>query len=108
MIAAIPQDFIKNSLSYLYTVVQKLERDNIQTVEALLIHFTGEVNAGRMLNRLLFWWPKFLIAAIAGGIGKKVVESPTSNSYPLNIEPLTQRGRWLSLYSYRKTTRRIT
>lgn len=58
MIAAIPQDFIKNSLSYLYTVVQKLERDNIQTVEALLIHFTGEVNAGRMLNRLLFWWPK--------------------------------------------------
>jgi len=56
-IAAIPQDFIKNSLSYLHTIVQKLD-DDIQTVEALLIRFTTNVNAGRMLKRLLFWWPE--------------------------------------------------
>lgn len=42
----------------LTNIVRNLERDDVATVEALLIDVTGDVDAGRMLNRLAMWWGK--------------------------------------------------
>lgn len=42
----------------LTNIVRNLERDDVATVEALLIDVTGDVDAGRMLHRLAMWWGK--------------------------------------------------
>lgn len=49
-----PQDIYKS----LTNLVRNLGRDDISTVEALMIDLTGDSDAGRMLNRLMYWWSK--------------------------------------------------
>jgi hypothetical protein len=52
------KDFTKGIYKALNNVVMQLKRPDVQSVEALCIRLTGDVNAGRMLYRLLYWWPK--------------------------------------------------
>lgn len=39
-------------------LVKNLERDDLATIEALLVDMTGSRIAAQMLERLLLWWPK--------------------------------------------------
>lgn len=51
-------------LDRLKGMVKRLDRDDLATVEALLVDLTGSRVAAQMLERLLLWWPK---ATNAGG-----------------------------------------
>ena len=42
----------------LQILVKNLEREDLTTVEALLVDMTGSRVAAQMLERLLLWWPK--------------------------------------------------
>ena len=52
------KDFTEGIYKSLNNVVQMLKRPDVQSVEALCIRLTSDVNAGRMLYRLLYWFPK--------------------------------------------------
>jgi hypothetical protein len=45
-------------LTQLTNLVIQLERDDIQTADALLVRITGDYIGSRMLARLLYWFPR--------------------------------------------------
>ena len=57
------KEFALNSWGKLYKVVKNLQRDDIGSVDVLLIELTGDNNAGHMMRQLFYWWGRPSLAS---------------------------------------------